>query len=106
MWLSLVERAVRVGEVQGSNPCSPIFLAFNLVRVNSPLFAAGFFIVHASTTKNHKQAILALQGDLVSELKKLPAHLMPKMSVFKNDFKVAGIEFLNAEGKRADFHSL
>jgi hypothetical protein len=26
LWLSLVERAVRVGEVQGSNPCSPIFL--------------------------------------------------------------------------------
>jgi hypothetical protein len=24
LWLSLVERAVRVGEVQGSNPCSPI----------------------------------------------------------------------------------
>ena len=23
LWLSLVERAVRVGEVQGSNPCSP-----------------------------------------------------------------------------------
>jgi hypothetical protein len=26
LWLSLVERAVRVGEVQGSNPCSPIAL--------------------------------------------------------------------------------
>jgi hypothetical protein len=25
LWLSLVERAVRVGEVQGSNPCSPMF---------------------------------------------------------------------------------
>ena len=24
LWLSLVERSVRVGEVQGSNPCSPM----------------------------------------------------------------------------------
>jgi integrase len=76
-----------------------------------------FVNVRASTTKNHKQAILALHGDLVSELikllaqlppneNKLLAHLMPKMSVFKSDLKAAGIEFLNAEGKRADFHSL
>ena len=76
-----------------------------------------FVNVRASTTKNHKQAILALHADLVSELRKLLAqlppnenkllaHLMPKMSVFKNDLKAAGIEFLNAEGKRADFHSL
>ena len=26
LWLSLVERLPRVQEVQGSNPCSPIFL--------------------------------------------------------------------------------
>ena len=27
LWLSLVERLPRVQEVQGSNPCSPIFLS-------------------------------------------------------------------------------
>jgi len=89
-----------------------------LVRSDLNLDAEQPFVnVRASTTKNHKQAILALHGDLVSELRKLLAqlptnenkllaHLMPKMSVFKNDLKAAGIEFLNAEGKRADFHSL
>jgi len=89
-----------------------------LVRGDLNLDAEQPFVnVRASTTKNHKQAILALHGDLVSELKKLLeqlppdenkllAHLMPKMSVFKSDLKAAGIEFLNAEGKRADFHSL
>ena len=89
-----------------------------LVRSDLNLEAEQPFVnVRASTTKNRKQAILALHGDLVSELKKLLAqlppnenkllaHLMPKMSVFKSDLKAAGIEFLNADGKRADFHSL
>jgi integrase len=89
-----------------------------LVRSDLNLEAEQPFVnVRASTTKNHKQAILALHADLVSELKKLLeqlppnenkllAHLMPKMSVFKSDLKAAGIEFLNADGKRADFHSL
>jgi len=89
-----------------------------LVRSDLNLEAEQPFVnVRASTTKNHKQAILALHADLVSELRKLLeklppdenkllAHLMPKMSVFKSDLKAAEIEFINAEGKRADFHSL
>lgn len=73
--------------------------------------------VRASTTKNHKQAVIALHPDLVPELNtvllslparetRLLAHLMPSMITFKADLKAAGIEFINAEGKRADFHSL
>src|ERR1700691_4531546 len=32
LWLSLVERAVRVGEVQGSNPCSPTIIFLLMVK--------------------------------------------------------------------------
>jgi integrase len=66
-----------------------------LLRTDLHLDAAQPFInVRASTTKNHKQAILALHPDLVPELKtvlaSLPAretrlliHLMPTMITFK-----------------------
>jgi integrase len=73
--------------------------------------------VRASTTKNHKQAIMALHPDasneLASLLETLPkseqaifADLMPNMDQFRADLKAAGIEFINAKGLRADFHSL
>lgn len=89
-----------------------------LLRTDLHLEAAQPFIsVRASTTKNHKQAIIALHSDLVSELKtvlanlpatetKLLAHLMPSMVTFKADLKAAKIEFLNEQNQRADFHSL
>jgi integrase len=89
-----------------------------LLRTDLHLDAAQPFInVRASTTKNHKQAILALHPDLVPELNsvlaslparetRLLAHLMPTMITFKADLKAAGIEFINAQGQRADFHSL
>jgi integrase len=89
-----------------------------LLRTDLHLDASQPFInVRASTTKNHKQAILALHPDLVPELNsvlaslparetRLLAHLMPTMITFKADLKAAGIEFINAQGQRADFHSL
>jgi hypothetical protein len=89
-----------------------------LLRTDLHLDAAQPFInVRASTTKNHKQAILALHPDLVPELNsvlaslparetRLLAHLMPTMITFKADLKAAEVEFINAQGQRADFHSL
>jgi integrase len=76
-----------------------------------------FLNVRASTTKNHKQAVLALHPDVAKELTlwlaKLPvsetkvfARLMPSMKRFKADLKVAGIAFIDGKGLRADFHSL
>jgi len=76
-----------------------------------------FINVRASTTKNHQQAVIALHPDLVSEMRshvaKLPAgesrifaSVMPTMKRFKADLTAAGIEFINAKGYRADFHSL
>jgi hypothetical protein len=76
-----------------------------------------FINVRASTTKNHQQAVIALHPDLVAELRlhvtTLPANtsrifsgVMPTMKRFKADLIAAGIEFINAKGYRADFHSL
>lgn len=76
-----------------------------------------FVSVRASMTKNHKQATIALHPDLVPELRvvlkhlpanepRLLAHLIPGMAAFKKDLKAAGVEFMNAQGQRADFHSL
>ena len=72
-----------------------------------------FVNVRPSTTKNHKQAVIALHADVVEELRKLPllpgkvfAHGLPKMETFKRDLRRAGIEFIDAKGRRADFHSL
>jgi integrase len=76
-----------------------------------------FINVRASTTKNHQQAVIALHPDLVAELRlhvsTLPANtsrifsdVMPTMKRFKVDLIAAGIEFINAKGFRADFHSL
>ncbi len=76
-----------------------------------------YLSARASTTKNHKQAIIALHpdvsADLATLLETLPksedaifADLMPNMDQFRADLKAAGIEFINAKGLRADFHSL
>ena len=37
---------------------------------------------------------------------KVFAHGLPKMETFKRDLRRAGIEFIDAKGRRADFHSL
>ena len=72
-----------------------------------------FVNVRPSTTKNHKQAIIALHADVVEELRKLPlspgkvfANGLPKIETFKRDLRRAGIDFIDAKGRRADFHSL
>jgi integrase len=76
-----------------------------------------FVNVRASTTKNHQQAVIALHPDLATELRShvgtLPsftsrifADVMPTMKRFKADLIAGGIEFINAKGYRADFHSL
>ena len=76
-----------------------------------------FINVRASTTKNHQQAVIALHPELVAELRshvaklsagesKIFAGVMPTMKRFKADLTAAGIEFINAKGYRADFHSL
>lgn len=87
----------------------------NDVHLNA---AQPFINARASTTKNHKQAVIALHGDVVAELRKLKANrrsaangsvfadIMPDMDTFKADLKAAKIEFVNAKGQYADFHSL
>ena len=72
-----------------------------------------FVNVRSSTTKNHKRAVIALHADVVEELRKLPlstgkvfAQGLPKMETFKRDLRHAGIAFIDAKGRRADFHSL
>jgi integrase len=76
-----------------------------------------FINARASTTKNHQQAVIALHPELLAALRShvasLPADeskifvgVMPTMLRFKADLKAAGIEFINATGHRADFHSL
>ncbi len=76
-----------------------------------------FLSVRASTTKNHKQANIAIHPDLMDGLQSVVAelpvkenrllvHLMPSMITFKADLKAANIEFLDGQGRRADFHSL
>jgi integrase len=89
-----------------------------LLRTDLHLDASQPFMnVRASTTKNHKQATIAVHPDLLPELRdllaKLPAResrvladLLPTMDTFRADLKAAGIEFVDAQGRRADFHAL
>ncbi len=89
-----------------------------LLRTDLHLDASQPFMnVRASTTKNHKQATIAVHPDLLPELRdllaKLPtresrvfADLLPTMDTFRADLKAAGIEFVDAQGRRADFHAL
>ncbi len=75
-----------------------------------------FITVRASITKNHRQATIPLHPDLLPDLikqvrknptpAKLLALLIPNMTQFRQDLAAADIEFVNADGKRADFHSL
>jgi integrase len=80
--------------------------------------AKPFLNVRASTTKNHKKAIISLHPDLVRELKVIrptspktgervfAGRFPSRMVKFKADLKAAGIEYINEKGHRADFHSL
>ncbi len=72
-----------------------------------------FVNVRASTTKNHKMAVIALHPDVVGELRKLPLvpgekvfATVPKIDTLKRDLERAGIPRIDAKGRRLDFHSL
>lgn len=72
--------------------------------------------VRASTTKNHKSAELPLHPDVLRVLRSIKPEpctgadpVFPKMYRmwhFRRDLELAGIPFLDASGKRADFHAL
>ncbi len=76
-----------------------------------------FLAVRASTTKNHKSALIPLHGDVVQALRELRGEsvvpvdrvfegLIPTMSTFRKDLEAAGILYVNTDGERGDFHSL
>src|SRR4029077_17108975 len=71
----------------------------------------------ASTTKNRKEAVIGLHEDVVAELRLMQPRraapnrrvfegLMPRSRRFKADLKRANVDYINARGQRADFHSL
>jgi len=72
--------------------------------------------VRASTTKNNKAATIWLNEEVAAELKKLVAlgagldeavfEKIPDMDQFRKDLAAAGIPFVDAQGRRADFHAL
>ncbi len=79
--------------------------------------AKPFLHARSSTTKNRKDAVIAFHPSVVGEIRILmatpPARAnrifedrMPTIEQFKADLKAAKIEFLDAKGRRADFHSL
>jgi integrase len=76
-----------------------------------------FIKVRASTTKNHRAALIPLREELVLELQKIRPQnfsqggqvfykLMPKMKTFRSDLMKAKIPFIDEQGRRADFHAL
>jgi integrase len=77
--------------------------------------AKPFALVRASTTKNSKVAPMSLHPELVGVLRELkagsqPGELVfkqfPRIERFKRDLKKAGIDYQDALGRYADFHSL
>jgi len=77
---------------------------------------APFISVRATTTKNHKPAVLRLHADVVVALRELKQHgvgdgvlvfeRIPRIKRFRNDLKRAGIAYVDAQGQVADIHSL
>ena len=76
-----------------------------------------YLSVRASTTKNRRVAVIGLRDDLAAELRAVrpddvsPAALvwgggLPRMTAFRADLAAAGIAFIDAQGRRADFHAL
>ena len=76
-----------------------------------------FLKARASTTKNRKEAVIGLHKDVVAELRLMQPRraapnrrvfesLMPRIKRFKADLKRANVDYINARGQRADFHSL
>lgn len=71
-----------------------------------------FLRVRASTTKNHKGAILYLHGDLVTMLQGIQKQSgpvlerCPSIEELKADLTAARIPYTDGEGRVADFHAL
>jgi integrase len=76
-----------------------------------------FLKARASTTKNRKEVVIGLHEDVVAELrlmqprrrapnKRVFEGLMPRIKRFRADLKRANVDYINAKGQRADFHSL
>ena len=76
-----------------------------------------FLNVRRSTTKNHKVAPTAIDAELAAEPRSIRpenvdprrrvfAELLPEMQTFRQDLKAAGIEAVDAAGRRVDFHAL
>lgn len=75
-------------------------------------------VARASTTKNGKQARMSLHPGVAEAVRALLgkrdipaselvfADLLPKMNAFRADLERAGIQYLDADGFRADFHAL
>lgn len=72
--------------------------------------------VRAAVTKNRRDAVLPLHADLVAALQEFKPQAaapftpvfeaIPRMTTLRRDLVAAGIPYLDAEGRRADFHAL
>lgn len=79
---------------------------------------AEFFAVRANTTKNSKEAVMAIHQDLIKGLKELrPASFksndlvfttknIPYMDIMRKDLVAAGIPYKDEQGKQFDFHAI
>jgi len=75
-----------------------------------------FLQVRASTTKNHKSALLPLHPDVVAVLREAKPtgandgdpvfKRVPRIYRFRSDLERAGIPYKDGQGRVADFHSL
>lgn len=76
-----------------------------------------YLVVRASIAKHPKQSRIRLLPEVVDAIRTIlpdlvpPSHrvfagLIPRIPTFKKDLKNATIEFLDAHGRRLDFHSL
>ena len=75
-------------------------------------------VLRGITTKNGKTEPVTLRNDLAADLRAMIARqnlkrdneafraVMPTMTRFRADLKLAGIDFIDADGSRADFHAL
>lgn len=75
-----------------------------------------FVTVRAATTKNKRSATIYIRPQLAGELRAIrPENVYPTFRVFRGrtaamarlklDLQSAGIEYLDAEGRQADFHA-
>ena len=105
IYLTAVFTGLRRGELAA--------LEWGDVHLNNP---NPFLNVRASTTKNHRQAVIPLHRDVVTELRELQAQCssvssrvfksIPRMNILKADLRAARIDPVDARDQRADFHAL